>query len=65
MAARGEGLPQRDRRERVPRVAEGGEQEPAPVGQAAISASSRIIRVRPSASKAIGEHTSVPTPASR
>ncbi len=30
-----------------------------------ISASSRIIRVRPSASNAIGVHISVPTPASR
>ena len=59
--------PQRDGREDVAGVAEGGEEEaapfPGPVQTS--SASSRTMRMRSSASKAMGEIISVPTPASR
>jgi hypothetical protein len=64
MPARPERLAERDRREGVSRVAEGGDQEAAP-GAQTISAISRIIRLRPSGSKTVGVATSVPTPASR
>jgi hypothetical protein len=56
--------PERDRRERVPGVAEGGEKEPAALAQTS-SARSRTIRLRSSGSNAMGEAMSVPTPASR
>ena len=73
MPARGQRLPQGDRRERVPRVAECGEEEPSPVlcpvpcalGPQTSSATARIMSVRPSALQAIGVIISVPTPASR
>lgn len=67
MAARCQRLAQRDRREGVPRVAEGRDQEAAipPGDRQTISAISRIIRLRPSGSKTVGVATSVPTPASR
>jgi hypothetical protein len=79
VAARRELAAQRDRGERVARIAEGGDQEaaalarargPGRLGQAtpavsASSANSRIICLRASASKATGVVTSVPTPASR
>lgn len=70
MPPRGELAPQRDRRKGVAGIAEGGKQQ-AEAGRAALlaaqtsSASSRMIRERPSASNAIGLITSVPTPASR
>lgn len=65
MAAAGELGAEGDRREGVPGVAEGGEQDaPAPSAQS-ISASARTIRLRSSASGAIGETIIVPTPASR
>ena len=64
VTARPERPAERDRREGVPRVAEGGDQEAAP-GAQTISAISRIIRLRASGSKTVGVATSVPTPASR
>ena len=67
VAARPERLAERDRREGVPGIAEGGDQEAAtpPGNRQTISAISRIIRLRPSGSKTVGVATSVPTPASR
>lgn len=77
MAAGGQLPAQGDRREGVPWVAEGGEQEPPRVSpgrldraggrgtQAASSARSWTILRRESKSKAIGVQMSVPTPASR
>ena len=64
MAARGQRAPQRDRGERVPGIAEGGEQEAPPPAQRS-SASSRRMRKRLSKSNAIGVIMSVPTPAAR
>jgi hypothetical protein len=57
---------QRDRREGVPGVAEGGEEDAtaAPLRAQSISASSRTMRRRASGSNAIGETMRVPTPAS-
>ncbi len=52
-------------REGVPRIAEGGEQDAAAGDAQSISASWRTIRLRSSASGAIGDTISVPTPASR
>ena len=65
MSALRQGAAQRDRGEGVAGVAEGGEQEAAPVGAQTISASSRTMRLRSSGSKAMGEVIRVPTPASR
>ena len=79
MAAAGELTPERDGREGVARVAEGGEEETPPAGSSRLagcarmfslvaqtsSASSRTRRLRSSASNDIGEMSSVPTPASR
>ena len=67
MASAGELSAQRDRREGVARVAEGGEEVAAPRRGAAqtSSASSRIIALRGSGSTATGVVMSVPTPASR
>ena len=65
MPARRELAAQRDRREGVARVPEGGEEEAAPLGAQTISASSRTMRLRSSGSNAIGVVMSVPTPASR
>jgi hypothetical protein len=67
VAAADERLPERDRRERVARIAEGRDQEAAiPPGDGqTISAISRIIRLRLSGSKTVGVATSVPTPAAR
>ena len=56
---------ERDRREGVTGVAEGGEQEAAPAFAQSISASSRTMRVLRSASKAMMVTSIVPTPASR
>jgi hypothetical protein len=53
--------PKRDRRERVPRVAERREEKPAAQTS---SATVRSTRERPSAVKSIGLIMSVPTPAS-
>ena len=64
MATRGQLPPEGDGRERVPGVAEGGEQDSQPRAQTS-SASSRMIRERDSASNAIGVMIKVPTPASR
>ena len=64
MTARDQLAPQRDRRELLPRIAEGGEQETARPGQTN-SATVRSTRDRPSAVKSIGLNISVPTPASR
>ena len=65
MPAAGELPAERDRREGVSGVADGGEQDAAPRSRQSISASSRIVRLRCSMSGAIGETISVPTPASR
>src|SRR5690606_23029334 len=62
VATGGQRLPERDRREGVAGVAEGGEQEAEPRAQTS-SASSRRIRERDSKSHAIGVIISVPTPA--
>jgi hypothetical protein len=56
---------QRDRREGVTGVAEGGEQEAARAVRQSISASSRIMRVRCSTSGETALTIIVPTPASR
>jgi hypothetical protein len=56
---------ERDRREGVAGIAEGGEQEAAPVSAQSISASSRTMRVLRSASNAMALTSIVPTPASR
>jgi hypothetical protein len=65
--AGGELAPERDRGEGVAGIAEGREQDAArrPVDAQSISASWRTIRLRSSASNAIGDTISVPTPASR
>ena len=63
MAAPGQLAPERDGREGVTRIPEGGEQQPA--GAQSISASVRIVRLRPSVSNAIADTIRVPTPASR
>ena len=58
----------RDRRERVAGVAERREQDAAAIARSfaqSISARSRTIRLRSSASMAIGDTIRVPTPASR
>jgi hypothetical protein len=57
---------QRDRREGVAGVAEGGEQDAtgALLSAQSISASSRTMRRRASGSKAMGETIRLPTPAS-
>ena len=77
MAAAHQRAPERDRGEGMARVPERGEQESPPwpgrglglgLGPSDVqtsSASSRIIRLRSSGSKAIAEQISVPTPASR
>ncbi len=65
MPASGQLTPQGDHRERVARLAEGGEQEApgfAPGAQTS-SASVRIIEARSSAVAASGVVISVPTPA--
>ena len=64
MAARGQRPPERDGREGVAGVAEGGEED-AQLRAQTSSATSRTMRRRESASKAIGMTMSVPTPASR
>lgn len=67
MAAARQLVPQRDGREGVPGVAEGGEQDASPDGLVAqsISASSRTVRFRAAGSAAMTEAIRVPTPASR
>ncbi len=66
MTARDQLPPERDRREGVPGLAEGGEQKAAPVRFAqSDSASARTISVRPSGVVATGLAITVPTPASR
>lgn len=67
MTAPGQLASERDRGERVPRVAEGGEQEPAGLRACAQSspATVRIMSERPCAVHPIGVIISVPTPASR
>ena len=56
---------ERDRREGVAGVAEGGEEKAAPAFAQSISASSRTMCVLRSASKARMVTSIVPTPASR
>jgi hypothetical protein len=56
---------ERDRRESVAGVAEGGEQKAAPKFAQSISASSRIMRVPRSGSNARTVTSIDPTPASR
>jgi hypothetical protein len=63
VAARRELAAECDRREGVPGVADGGEQDAA--APQSISASSRIVRLRSSGSHAMTDTISVPTPASR
>jgi hypothetical protein len=68
MAAGDKLTSQRDRRERVPRVPEGGQEQPPPRRRRyaqSISAMSRTICLRLSASGATVETMRVPTPASR
>lgn len=81
MAAAGERTAERDRRERVARLAERRDEEPpspvptvpalaagrrrVPAARQSDSASARIICERPSAVGAIGVAIRVPTPASR
>jgi hypothetical protein len=64
VTARRQLLAQRYRREGVPRIAEGGEEEAAAGRAQTSSASSRTCRLRSSGSNDIGETISVPTPAS-
>jgi hypothetical protein len=64
VAARRELAPERDRRKRVPWVAEGGEQKTAARRGQTSSATVRSTRERPAAVKSIGLNMSVPTPAS-
>ena len=66
MAAGGELAAQADDRKGVPRVSEGPEEEATAASLAqSIPASSRTIRLRSSASNAMGVTINVPTPASR
>ena len=65
VAAAGERAAERDRRKRVARVAEGAEQEPQALAQAASSATRRSCCRRSSFVNATGLMPSVPTPASR
>jgi hypothetical protein len=63
--AAGQLASQRDGRKGVSGVAEGGEQDALPGAAQSISASSRTVRLRVSASGPITEAISMPTPASR
>jgi hypothetical protein len=65
MAAARELRAERDRREGVAGIAEGGEEEAAPRFAQSISASSRTMRLPRSGSKATTVTSIVPTPASR
>ena len=65
MATRHQRGPEGDGGKRVAGVAECRQQEAPRRGRQISSASSRIMRLRASGSKAMGEHTRVPTPASR